>query len=189
MSIKACRECGMEVSSGAKNCPHCGIDQRNWFIRHKIITAILVVIALVILSSLGGDDAEKEPKTANNKQVTEASGKAQEKEEVKEPPMVVSAKKLLEDLENNALQASNTYKGKYVEVTGRLGSIDSGGDYFILEPGGDYFTFITSVSCDISEEHLDAVANLKKGQQLTVVGTVTSVGEVMGYDIEVESIK
>lgn len=41
MAMKTCKECGKEISSGAKKCPSCGKDQRNWFTQHKIITAIL----------------------------------------------------------------------------------------------------------------------------------------------------
>jgi len=44
-----CKACGKEVAKGAK-CPNCGHDQRNFFMKHKIITVILV---LVIIGGFG----------------------------------------------------------------------------------------------------------------------------------------
>lgn len=45
-----CKTCGKEIASGAK-CPGCGKDNRNFFMRHKILTAIL---AVSILGGIGG---------------------------------------------------------------------------------------------------------------------------------------
>ncbi|AXV63765.1 DUF4352 domain-containing protein, partial [Bacillus subtilis] len=36
-----CKACGQEIAKGVKKCPNCGKDQRNFFMRHKIITIIL----------------------------------------------------------------------------------------------------------------------------------------------------
>ncbi|KAF1084317.1 tRNA-anti-like protein [Sporotomaculum syntrophicum] len=185
MAMKACKECGNEISSDAKKCPHCGKDQRNWFLQHKIITAILAIAVLMIIGSMGGEDTDT-PSTSNKQSTNETA--VTTKGQPQEPPMVVTVAKLVSDLDNNALNASNTYKGEYVEVTGTLVNIDSSGGYFTLEPYNDSFTF-TNVQCFIEEEHLDAVAKFTDNQQVTVVGTITDVGEIMGYSLEVETIK
>lgn len=39
---KKCPKCQEEVLKDAKKCKHCGADLRNWFMRHKIITALFV---------------------------------------------------------------------------------------------------------------------------------------------------
>jgi len=44
-----CKACGKEIVKGAK-CLSCGNDQRNFFMKHKIITVIWV---LVILGGIG----------------------------------------------------------------------------------------------------------------------------------------
>ena len=100
--------------------------------------------------------------------------------------MVVTAKVMLDELEANALAASNKYKGKRVTVTGILDNIDASGDYFSLV--GDEFTFITDITVNIDESHLDTVSGFTMGQEVTVTGVVTGVGEIMGYDIEPESL-
>lgn len=51
MAMKKCKECGEEISSGAKTCPKCGKDQRNFFQKHPIIVIILV---LVVIGAIGG---------------------------------------------------------------------------------------------------------------------------------------
>ena len=65
MAMKQCKECGNEVSSKAKKCPSCGLDQRNWFMRHKIMTFFGVVILLGIIGSLGSGGSD-EPTVATS---------------------------------------------------------------------------------------------------------------------------
>ena len=55
MAMKLCKDCGTEISTGAKTCPKCGKDQRNFFVKHKILSFILVVILIAIIASIGGD--------------------------------------------------------------------------------------------------------------------------------------
>ena len=75
-----------------------------------------------------------------------------------------------------------------MELTGVLSNIDSGGAYFTLDPLDGRFTFI-GVQCTITKDQQATVVNFTKEQQVTVVGTITNVGEVMGYTLKVESIK
>lgn len=60
MAMRQCKECKSEVSSKAKKCPSCGIDQRSWMMRHKFMSFIgffVAIIALVAVTS-GGDDTD-----------------------------------------------------------------------------------------------------------------------------------
>lgn len=50
MAMKICKECGSEVSSKGV-CPKCGKDQRNFFVKHKILVFVLALILLCIISS------------------------------------------------------------------------------------------------------------------------------------------
>lgn len=91
-------------------------------------------------------------------------------------------------LESNALNAKNTYEDKRVTVSGFVGNIDASGNYFALDPEPDALIF-TGIQAQTSEEFLDQVANFSAGQAVTVTGTVTDVGELVGYIIEVETIE
>ena len=54
MAMKICKECGSEVSSKGV-CPKCGKDQRNFFVKHKVITFILAIIVLgAVITTTGG---------------------------------------------------------------------------------------------------------------------------------------
>lgn len=51
MAMKNCKDCGTQISSGAKICPNCGKDQRNFFMKHKIITFILVIFFIGMIAT------------------------------------------------------------------------------------------------------------------------------------------
>lgn len=192
MALKKCKDCGKEISSSVNKCPSCGKDQRNFFAKHKIITAILVLFVLGVIGSLskGGSDiatTSTKPSTPTATSTAPATTTPAPAPAPKAPPMVVTADKLMEDLKSNALNASNTYKRKYVEVTGKLSNIDSGGKYFDIAPDTDFA--IIGVQCYITQEQKATVAKFTKDQKVTVIGTITDVGEIMGYSLKVESIK
>lgn len=68
MAMKICKECGSEVSSKGV-CPKCGKDQRNFFVKHKVVTFIFVVFVLGVLFGTSSNDNGSKT-TLNN----EASG-------------------------------------------------------------------------------------------------------------------
>lgn len=47
-----CKTCNKEIAKSVKKCPHCGKDQRNFFVRHKILTGILILLALGVIGNL-----------------------------------------------------------------------------------------------------------------------------------------
>ena len=46
-----CKACGNEVAKGVKKCPNCGKDNRSFVARHKVLSAIAI---LVVLGGVGG---------------------------------------------------------------------------------------------------------------------------------------
>jgi len=59
--MKKCKSCQSEIDAKAKKCPHCQADQRNWFIRHPILTVLLVFFILGIIGAAGGKQSGKTP--------------------------------------------------------------------------------------------------------------------------------
>lgn len=47
-NIKVCGVCGKEIDKGTKICPHCGKDQRKFFVKHKLILTIGIIVILFI---------------------------------------------------------------------------------------------------------------------------------------------
>ncbi|PKM51452.1 MAG: hypothetical protein CVV02_05810 [Firmicutes bacterium HGW-Firmicutes-7] len=149
--------------------------------------ALITSIAVLVLAAGATSTIFKE---VDERSKIAVENKEAGKEQVKEVkiPIVVTVDEIMEALNNNALKASATYKNQYVELTGKLSNIDSSGSYFSIGILSDEFSFDT-VLCNINEEHLETVMNFNNEQEVTVIGTITVVGEIMGYTLEVESIK
>ena len=91
-------------------------------------------------------------------------------------------------LENNAAAAKDTYKGKYLEITGRLGTIDSDLKYISLLSTTDEWDFV-GIHCTLKNNDVkDVVKTLSKDQTIIVRGKVTDVGEVLGYYLDAYEI-
>lgn len=61
-----CKSCGNDVAKGAKHCPNCGKDNRNFFMKHKILT----VIAIFVVLGVAGASGSGEDKVVVNDNVT-----------------------------------------------------------------------------------------------------------------------
>lgn len=97
---------------------------------------------------------------------------------------------LFDALDENALKASNTFKDQYVEIEGYLGTIDSNGKYICVEASSDnYDYFLQSVQCYINgQDQLNQIMEMSAGDAIVVRGKITSVGEVLGYSMKIDSI-
>ena len=59
---KKCPKCQEDIQLGAKKCKRCGADLRNWLMKHKIITGVLILFVIGIIGSAMGSNKE----TSNN---------------------------------------------------------------------------------------------------------------------------
>lgn len=153
---------------------------RPWYKKKRfwLLGFIILIVLFTLLNQ--GDDATDATSDTGTSQEAPAAPAAEE------PALEVTAQQMIEDLEANALGASNTYKDKRVTVTGKVENIDASGDYFTIT-GTEDFT-LTTIRIDIEDEMVDTLAGFTAGQDVTVTGTVTGVGEVMGYEIDAETI-
>ncbi|WP_442858905.1 OB-fold protein [Actinomyces sp. zg-332] len=76
-----------------------------------------------------------------NAPVAESSNSKEAKKEETKNYETHEVRELTDDLEANALKATEKYEGKYVELKGKLGIIDSSGEYFQIVPFDDEFGF------------------------------------------------
>ena len=177
--IKQCKVCGKDIATSAKVCPYCGakkqkpIFMRWWFI------VLTVFIILGVIGNLGGTD-------------TDTKAGAPAKVEEKEPEIEYTeytVDELIKDLEKNAASAKDKYDGQYVELTGKLSSIDSDGRYFGIKPSGTGIWF-ENVTCYIKKkDQKERLKEMKTGDTITVKGKITDVGEILGYDLHLDSIE
>lgn len=172
---KQCKKCKEEINKKAKKCPHCGAKQGLpiWLI------IIIVILVIGIISSLGSNSEESKGNDINN-----SSNQVPENIEY----IKVSKEDLDEALENNAALARETYNNKYVEVTGKLGTIDSELKYISLVSSTDEWDLI-GIHCTIkNKEQKEIVKTLTRDQEITVKGKITDVGEVLGYYLNITEI-
>lgn len=158
--------------------------KKKWFI---VIAAIVVIGA--IGSSLGGDKDGGSKPAETQQTASEAPAEAPAKEE--EAPKeytAVTADQMIQDLQDNALKAQETYKDKYLEISGKLSNVDSSGKYISIDGVNGDFNLVT-IQCYIkSDEQKSIVAELSRDQNVTIKGKVTRVGEVMGYSLDIDEI-
>lgn len=191
--MKKCAHCGAEISSSAKVCPQCGgknkkpIYKRPWF----IVLIVALVIAVVGNSGTSDSNSDSLDTSQDTSPVPMESQSIISEEPDLEPEISYTAyevSELMNDLDENALKASEKYKDQYVELTGRLNVIDSSGKYISIVPTDDEWA-ILGVQCYIkSEEQKDAVLNMAIGDTVVIKGKITQVGEVMAYSLDIDEI-
>ncbi len=97
--------------------------------------------------------------------------------------------KLIQELESNAMNAKDAHTGEYVKITGRIDSIDADGKSFYLYPSNNNWAF-QGVLCVVqTDEQKEKLKSFKSGNNVTVKGKITSVGEVLGYYMDVYIIQ
>lgn len=117
-NMKKCSSCQSEIDDKAKKCPKCQSDQRNWFMRHKILTGILGIIGLIIIISIassGGSDTKTSADTNQGKNDT-----AQIKED-QTPNVPAEYKSALKKADSYANTQHMSKKGVYNQLTSEYG--------------------------------------------------------------------
>ncbi len=72
MALKKCKECGKEISTKAKECPHCGVPAKK---KAGCGSIALVLLGLLIIISILGSLGSKESKTTTPEKSVGTSNK------------------------------------------------------------------------------------------------------------------
>lgn len=184
-----CKTCGAEIAKSAKMCPNCGGKVKKPFYTRVWFIVLIVLVVIGAVAGSGGSKEKKEPE-AESTNVTQPYDKTEITPEPT-PEIVYTAydvSELMNDLDDNALKASEKYKDQYVELNGKLQVIDSSGKYISIVDASNPYA-ITGVQCYIkSDEQKDVIMEMNTGDMITVKGKITSVGEVLGYSLNIDEI-
>jgi len=180
-----CRKCGKEIENGAAVCTYCGVTFKRkkpvykkwWF---WVLMGFATIISVGIISS-------SEDTSIDTSSTISSVSSAVSKTEITYE--AVDLRKMIDDLDTNALKAEKTYQNKNVEVVGVITSFDSDGSYIGIEPvNADAWDF-TSVTCRIKNDtQLNFLLEKEVGDRVTIKGKVYSVGEVLGYTIKIDEV-
>lgn len=72
MALKACKECGKEVSTSATKCPHCGVSNptlKSEDIGRGCLITIGVIVFLAFIITLATDNEPQKPLTAEERRI------------------------------------------------------------------------------------------------------------------------
>jgi hypothetical protein len=116
--MKKCKSCQKEIDSKATKCSHCQTDQRNWFMRHKILTGILGFIALIIIISIASSGGRSDTKTAG--ETSQSNNQAAQVEEQKDN-IPTEYKSALKKADSYANTMHMSKKGVYNQLTSDYG--------------------------------------------------------------------
>lgn len=182
---KKCKYCKTEIPVDAKVCPQC----RKKLKGGKLKWVVLIILVGAIIGAVAGESDSESDKSAATTVSSEKKETTKQKEEA--APIeytAVSVNDMMSDLDNNAMGASDKYKGQHLEITGKLTNIDASGEYINLTADGDFE--IIGVQCYIKNDDQKAkVLSLTKGDTVTLKGKCTDVGEVLGYSLDIEEIE
>lgn len=156
-----------------------------------IICGIWVILAILVpsgsKSQTSGTTSTKES-TKQEAQVAKDDTKESDASETAEISYInVTADELADALSSNAMKAQNDYENQYLEIYGKLGTIDSDGKYIGIDTSTYSFT---NIQCYIkSDEQKQIIMQLSKGDDIVVHGYCKDIGEILGYQIDIESIE
>ena len=159
------------------------IYKRWWF------WVIIAVVSLAIISNFA-DDSENPNLSSNDTKTNEytlettKNNSSSQKEYQK-----IDLQTMMDELEENALRAESKYQNTYIEITGKIASFDSDGSYITVEPlGASEWNFDTIMCYIKNTEQKNLVIEKSVGDTVTIKGKIISIGEVLGYSMNIDSI-
>ncbi len=177
-----CKKCNGEIDKKAVVCIHCGCKVRKPIYKKWWAWAILVLLIIIVASSSGGDNND----TNSTQPSSNTTGAATET--ISYEPVDLAA--MIDELKSNALKAEETYKGKQIEFSGKISNFDSSGKYISVEPtSADEWNFDTAMCYIKNEEQKTFLLEKNTGDIVTIRGKVKSIGEVLGYSIDIAEVE
>jgi len=189
MALRECPECRAQVSDQASSCPHCGMKlkpKQKLTFKHYVILAVAVLLAVAFLQARHpktlGSPAQQPPSAQQEDKILAKLKQRVDKQLSAGDVVPTSAARMYNEYSANEVSADAKYKGKWVQVKGRVDSVskDITGDPYVALAADEYGTAqvhaalydvqIKSTKGPTACSALDKAAALKKGQSVIVEG-------------------
>lgn len=150
---------------------------------------IIVVVILAIIGAAAGGNKKSGASSSTTSSSTTSStasmqSNPQEESTPEETAIEVTAVDLIAAYDENEVSADNEYKDKTLKITGTVSDIGvdvANRSYIMLKDENDPYA-ILGVQCYFGDDQKDAIAQLKKGDAVTVTGTCE--GKVVSVSIK-----
>ncbi|MBO5452961.1 MAG: hypothetical protein J6A69_03235 [Clostridia bacterium] len=177
-----CKKCNGEIDKKAVVCVHCGCKIKKPLLKKWWFWAVIVILVIAIANMGGGEKTE----TTSNQQDNQTVETVQETVTYETVELDV----MFEDLKNNAMKAEKNYQNKNIEFTGKIKSFDSDGDYITVEPtNADEWNFDSAMCYMKNEEQKNYLIEKNVGDTVTIKGKVKTIGEIIGYSIDIAEVQ
>lgn len=148
------------------------ITERPWFKKKRFAVPLSFVALVFVACGTGGVASDDDSGDSDN------AGDKSSSTSKKRPDVKTEAIAIVAEFKENELSADAKYKGKVIQVTGKVSKIDTemfdDKDY-VLKLKGDEFDLL-SVDCfDIPNDKLSSLAT---GQTVTMVGDFKDGGDL-----------
>lgn len=194
MGMKKCEECGQEYSDRAEKCPHCGAPNNtgsNKKGKFKIgcLAAVGIFVAIALIGSCSSSSNKNTSSSSSSTSSSSTSSKNSGQKEVIYEDVTVND--MINALNENALSANDTYKGKDLKITGGLiRDIDSDGKYIAIRGTVRYKQLGFPITLYLkSDDVKEQVKSLKMDEHVTVWCHITKVGDTVGYHATLKKIE
>ncbi len=171
-----CKKCGQEIDNKAVVCTGCGCKIKKPIYKRWWLWLIVLIVIVAASSTSKNTDT-----SVSKKEVSDSS-----KEIVYE---VVDLQVMYDELDANAMKAEKNYQNKYVEFECKISSFDSDGTYIAVEPvNADEWNFITSNCYIKNDSQRDFLIEKNVGDTVTIKGKIKSIGELLGYSVDIAEV-
>ena len=138
---------------------------------------LLAFIVIIITSATGTNDSGTTHRSNNAQKSAPPPTTAP-------VPTSVSLREILDLRDANEVAADSKYIGMYMSMEGVLNEIHEK-DIYIIPIGSDEFQ-MAGAECKFDETQLPDLVELRKGQTVTLVGTIKDINDFMFNKIEVK---
>lgn len=182
-----CKQCGQEINEKAVVCTNCGCKIKKPFYKKWWVWVIVGIVVIAIASS-GENNTTTSTGNDTTSPVTNTETTQNAPEEIVYE--AVDLQTMFDELDSNAMKAENTYKKKNIEFKCKIKSFDSSGSYICVEPkDADEWNFSSAMCYIKNDDQKEFLINKNVGDIINIKGKVKSVGEIMGYSIDINEVQ
>lgn len=173
-----CKKCGNEVGKKAVICTNCGCKIKKPIFKKWWFWVVIAIVVIAIGASGGSDETTVTNNGSTPNQVEEIIYEA------------VDLQTMFDELDANAMKAEANYQKKNVEFECKIKSFDSNGSYISVEPvGASEWNFVSAMCYIKNDTQKEFLIQKNVGDIITIKGKVKSIGEVLGYSIDINEVQ